>query len=291
MEKIAIVTDSNSGITQKQGEVMGISVVPMPFYIDGQLYYEDIDITPEEFFRHQAEGADITTSQPVPGDLLVLWENLLKTHDTVVYIPMSSGLSGACQTAAALARDFDGRVQVVDNQRISLTMRSSVFDAMQLVKEGLSAVEIKDALEKDALNATIYITVDTLKYLRKGGRITPAAAAIGSILRIKPVLQIQGDKLDSFALARSMNQAKSIMAEALKKDFTDRFHVPVTGKGMQLDIAHTCSEEAAESYKSELMEIFPDCAQDIVINPLSLSVACHIGAGSLAVAASKKMFP
>ena len=289
MNRIAIVTDSNSGITQTESENLGITVVPMPFYIDGELYYEDIDISPERFFRFQDSGADITTSQPIAGDLLSLWRGLLETHDSVLYIPMSSGLSGACSTATAMSQDFGGRVQVVDNQRISLTMRSSVYDAIKLADKGLSAKEIKEILEQDGLNATIYIMVDTLKYLRKGGRITPAAAAIGSILRIKPVLQIQGDKLDSFAIARSVSQAKSIMCEALKHDFTTRFGCPEDGDGMQLDIAYTGSPNNAETYMDELKAVFPACAASMVVNPLSLSVSCHIGSGALAVAASKKL--
>ena len=289
MNRIAIVTDSNSGITQTESENLGITVVPMPFYIDGELYYEDIDISPERFFRFQDSGADITTSQPIAGDLLSLWRGLLETHDSVLYIPMSSGLSGACSTATAMSQDFGGRVQVVDNQRISLTMRSSVYDALKLADKGLSAKEIKEILEQDGLNATIYIMVDTLKYLRKGGRITPAAAAIGSILRIKPVLQIQGDKLDSFAIARSVSQAKSIMCEALKHDFTTRFSCPEDGDGMQLDIAYTGSPNNAEAYMDELKAVFPACAASMVVNPLSLSVSCHIGSGALAVAASKKL--
>lgn len=289
MNRIAIVTDSNSGITQTESENLGITVVPMPFYIDGELYYEDIDISPERFFRFQDSGADITTSQPIAGDLLSLWRGLLETHDSVLYIPMSSGLSGACSTATAMSQDFGGRVQVVDNQRISLTMRSSVYDALKLADKGLSAKEIKEILEQDGLNATIYIMVDTLKYLRKGGRITPAAAAIGSILRIKPVLQIQGDKLDSFAIARSVSQAKSIMCEALKHDFTTRFGCSEDGDGMQLDIAYTGSPNNAEAYMDELKAVFPACAASMVVNPLSLSVSCHIGSGALAVAASKKL--
>ena len=305
MNRIAIVTDSNSGITQTESENLGITVVPMPFYIDGELYYEDIDISPERFFRFQDSGADITTSQPIAGDLLSLWRGLLETHDSVLYIPMSSGLSGACSTATAMSQDFGGRVQVVDNQRISLTMRSSVYDAIKLADKGLSAKEIKEILEQDGLNATIYIMVDTLKYLRKGGRITPAVAAIGSItvtfvigcglaaigsiLRIKPVLQIQGDKLDSFAIARSVSQAKSIMCEALKHDFTTRFSCPEDGDGMQLDIAYTGSPNNAEAYMDELKAVFPACAASMVVNPLSLSVSCHIGSGALAVAASKKL--
>ena len=289
MNRIAIVTDSNSGITQTESENLGITVVPMPFYIDGELYYEDIDISPERFFRFQDSGADITTSQPIAGDLLSLWRGLLETHDSVLYIPMSSGLSGACSTATAMSQDFGGRVQVVDNQRISLTMRSSVYDAIKLADKGLSAKEIKEILEQDGLNATIYIMVDTLKYLRKGGRITPAAAAIGSILRIKPVLQIQGDKLDSFAIARSVSQAKSIMCESLKHDFTTRFGCPEDGDGMQLDIAYTGSPNNAEAFMDELKAVFPACAASMVVNPLSLSVSCHIGSGALAVAASKKL--
>ncbi|MDY2790337.1 MAG: DegV family protein [Lachnospiraceae bacterium] len=280
MAKVAVMTDSNSGITQKEAKELGVYVVPMPFFIDGELYLEDITLTREQFFKRLMNDCDITTSQPSPGDVTELWEEVLKEHDSIVYIPMSSGLSGSCQTAVMLAEDYDGKVQVVNNQRISVTQRQSVLDAMTLAQAGQSAVQIKERLEKDKLESSIYITVDTLKYLKKGGRVTPAAAAIGSVLNIKPVLQIQGEKLDSYAKVRGFKQAKKTMIEAMRKDLTERFE----GKNMALEMAYTCSEEDAAIWKEELMTSFP--GYDIIANPLSLSVACHIGFGSMAVACS-----
>ena len=191
MGKVAIVTDSNSGITQKEAKELGIRVLPMPFYINGELFYEDITLTQEEFYKKLEEDADISTSQPAPGDVIELWEELLESYDEVIHIPMSSGLSSSCETAIMLSKDFDGKVLVVDNQRISVTQRQSVLDAIQLAEEGKCAQEIYDILMREKLEASIYITVDTLKYLKKGGRITPAAAAIGTVLNLKPVLQIQ----------------------------------------------------------------------------------------------------
>lgn len=208
MSKTAIVTDSNSGITQAQAKELGIAVLPMPFFIDGELYMEDITLTQEEFYRRLGENSDISTSQPSPGDIMDLWDGLLKEYDEIVHIPMSSGLSSSCETAAALSADYDGKVQVVNNQRISITQRQSVLEAMELAENGRSASEIKEILEREKFESSIYITVDTLKYLKKGGRITPAAAAIGTVLNLKPVLTIQGEKLDAFAKVRGWKQAK-----------------------------------------------------------------------------------
>lgn len=284
MSKIAIVTDSNSGITQKEGKELGISVIPMPFYINDELYFEDITLTQEEFYQKLDEDADIKTSQPAPGDVLDLWEKLLEDHDEIVHIAMSSGLSSSCATAAMLADDYDGKVQVVDNQRISVTQRQSVLDAKMLVEQGKSAAEIKEILEKNKFESSIYIMVDTLEYLKKGGRITPAAAALGTLLKLKPVLQIQGEKLDAFAKARTVKQAKSIMIESMKNDFEKRFQSP-DGKKMHLEMAYTHDLEAAEAFKEEVQAAFPN--NEIVLNPLSLSVSCHIGPGALAIACSK----
>lgn len=284
MSRIAIVTDSNSGITQKEGKELGISVIPMPFYINDELYFEDITLTQEEFYQKLDEDADIKTSQPAPGDVLDLWEKLLEDHDEIVHIAMSSGLSSSCATAAMLADDYDGKVQVVDNQRISVTQRQSVLDAKMLVEQGKSAAEIKEILEKNKFESSIYIMVDTLEYLKKGGRITPAAAALGTLLKLKPVLQIQGEKLDAFAKARTVKQAKSIMIESMKNDFEKRFQSP-DGKKMHLEMAYTHDLEAAEAFKEEVQAAFPN--NEIVLNPLSLSVSCHIGPGALAIACSK----
>ena len=216
MSKVAIVTDSNSGITQKEAKERGIFVLPMPFTIDGSEYFEDIDLTQEEFYEKLKDDADIFTSQPSPESVMNLWDEVLKEYDELVHIPMSSGLSGSCQTAMMLADDYDGKVQVINNQRISITQLQSCVDAQMLIEAGKSAAEIKQILEEDKLNSSIYIMLDTLYYLKKGGRITPAAAALGTLLRLKPVLQIQGDKLDAFAKARTASQGKSIMINAIR---------------------------------------------------------------------------
>lgn len=286
MERVAVVTDSNSGITQKEGRGLGISVLPMPFMIDGETYFEDISLTQEEFYERLRAGADISTSQPVAGDVIDLWKGLLKEYDTVVHIPMSSGLSGSCETAIMLAEDFDGKVQVVDNQRISVTQRQSVLDAIELVRQGHTAVQIREILERDKMESSIYIMLDTLKYLKKGGRITPAAAALGTILNLKPVLQIQGEKLDAFTKARNVKQGKKAMIEAMKRDIETRF-ADGSEQPVYLEVAYTFDRAAAEAFCSEVQEQFP--AYHIHIDPLSLSVSCHIGPGALAVACSKKL--
>ena len=287
MSRIAIVTDSNSGITQKEGKELGISVIPMPFYINDELYFEDITLTQEEFYQKLDEDADIKTSQPAPGDVLDLWEKLLEDHDEIVHIAMSSGLSASCDTASGLAREYDGKVQVVDNQRISVTQRQSVADAMKLAEEGKSAKEIKDILEADKLDSGIFIMVDTLKYLKKGGRVTSAGAAIGTVLGIKPVLQIHGEKLDAFAKTRGVKQAKKKMIAAVRKELEERFPDGDFAKHAYLQSAYTKDKEAALKWKEELMAEFPE--MEFHQDPLSLSVACHIGAGALAVAWTHKM--
>lgn len=287
MSRIAIVTDSNSGITQKEGKELGISVIPMPFYINDELYFEDITLTQEEFYQKLDEDADIKTSQPAPGDVLDLWEKLLEDHDEIVHIAMSSGLSSSCATAAMLADDYDGKVQVVDNQRISVTQRQSVADAMKLAEEGKSAKEIKDILEADKLDSGIFIMVDTLKYLKKGGRVTSAGAAIGTVLGIKPVLQIHGEKLDAFTKTRGVKQAKKKMIAAVRKELEERFPDGDFAKHAYLQSAYTKDKEAALKWKEELMAEFPE--MEFHQDPLSLSVACHIGAGALAVAWTHKI--
>lgn len=287
MSKIAIVTDSNSGITQSQAKDLGVRVVPMPFMINEETYYEEITLSRAEFYQKLAENADISTSQPSPESILNIWDELLKEYDEIVHIPMSSGLSGSCQTAMMLAEDYNGKVHVVDNQRISVTMRQSVLDALELAKEGKTGSEIKEILEKDKFNSSIYIMIDTLYYLKKGGRITPAAAALGTLLKLKPVLQIQGEKLDAFAKARTINQAKTIMITAIKNDIENRFGGVSKENQIYLQIAHTENEAAALQLKEELHEAFPD--YPIYVDHLSLSVACHIGPGSLAIACCKRL--
>ena len=283
MGKIAVVTDSNSGITQEKGKELGVHVLPMPFYIDGELFLEDITLTQEAFYEKLASDCEISTSQPAPGEVMEFWDKLLKEYDEIVHIPMSSGLSSTCETAIMLSKDYDGKVEVVDNQRISVTQKTSVMDAVRLEKAGKSALEIKEILEAEKLESSIYITVDTLKYLKKGGRITPAAAAIGMVLNLKPVLQIQGEKLDAFAKVRGWKQAKKTMLDAMEKDLLHRFG----SKKMSLLAAYTCSAEEARSWKEELEERFPNYTIDM--DPLSLSVACHIGSGALAVACAKEV--
>ena len=284
MSKIAIMTDSNSGITQDESKELGVYVLPMPFYIDGKMYYEDIDLSQEQFYEKLKQDCEIKTSMPLVGEVTDKWEELLKAYDEIVYIPMSSGLSSSCETAYMLSQDYEGKVQVVNNQRISVTQRQSVMDAKQLAEQGKSAAEIKQILEEVKSESSIYIMLDTLYYLKKGGRITPAAAALGTLLKLKPVLQIQGDKLDAFAKARTAKQGKNIMIETMKKDFEERFQSP-DGKKMHLEIAYSDDKEAAEVFREEVQKAFPD--NEIVINPLSLSVSCHIGPGAIAIACSK----
>ncbi len=287
MSNVAIVTDSNSGITQAGGKEMGIFVLPMPFMIDEETYFEDINLTQEEFYQKLASGANIATSQPSPESVMKLWDSVLAEYDELVHIPMSSGLSGSCQSAMILAEDYKGRVQVVNNQRISVTQRQSCLDAKLLASKGKSAKEIKEFLEADKFNSSIYIMLDTLYYLKKGGRITPAAAAIGTMLRLKPVLQIQGEKLDAFAKARTTNQGKSIMLNAIKADVEKRFGGMTQDKHIWLQIAHTANLEEAYAYRDEVLEHFP--GYDVHIDALSLSVACHIGPGALALACCRKI--
>ncbi len=284
--KTAIVTDSNSGITQKEAEQMGISVVPMPVLIDGELYYEDITLTQEQFYQKLKSDAQVSTSQPNPIDVGDIWDKVLKDYDELVYIPMSSGLSETCNTLSHYAETeerFKNKVFVVDNQRISITQRQSVIDGLKLAKEGKSGKQIVEWLLNTKMTASIYIMVDTLKYLKKGGRLTPAVAMIGTLLKIKPVLQIQGFKLDQYAKVRKLADAKSTMVNAIKKDLETRFKDEVAAGKMQLAIAHTENFEEAKKFKEEINEAIPNLEVTFV-DPLSLSVSCHIGPGALAVA-------
>ena len=283
MSKVAIVTDSNSGITQAQAKELGIRVMPMPFYINEEMLLEDIDLTQEQFYERLTEGADIHTSTPILTDFTELWDELLEEYDEIVHIPMSSGLSSTCSTAAMLAQDYEGKVFVVDNQRISVTQRQSVMDAMELAAAGKSGQEIYDKLMENKMESSIYIMLDTLYYLKKGGRITPAAAALGTLLKLKPVLQIQGDKLDAFSKARGWKSAKKTMLDAMEKDLKERF----AGEEVHLEAAYTCSAEEAQGWKAEIEARFP--GYEIVMNPLSLSVSCHIGPGARAIACSRKI--
>lgn len=291
MKKIAIMTDSNSGITQKEAAGLGISVLPMPFMINDTTYFEDINLTQEHFYKFLENDAVVSTSQPSPDSLIHMFHKLLAEYDEVVHIPMSSGLSGSCQTACMLAQEpeFAGKVFVVNNQRISVTQTQSVLDAMELAKKGYDGVQIKKILEEDKFNSSIYIMLDTLFYLKKGGRITPAAAALGTLLKLKPVLQIQGEKLDAFAKARTKSAGKSMMLQAIKNDIENRFggFDESAKERVTLHIAYTKDAEEAELWKQEVMEAFPGFR--LKMAPLSLSVACHIGPGALALACTRNL--
>lgn len=286
--KVAIVTDSNSGITQSESTVIGAFVLPMPFIVDEEEYFEDINLTQEEFYKKLEADADISTSQPAIGQVTELWDKILKEYDEIVHIPMSSGLSESCNTATRLAEDYNGRVQVVDNHRISVTQKQAVLDAVKLAKQGKNALEIKDYLLKTAKDSSIYIMIDTLKYLKKGGRLTPAAAAIGTLLRIKPVLQIQGGKLDAYAKVMNPQIGKQKMIAAIKKDLETRFAELYNNGEMSLEIAYTNCREKAEQFAQEVKSAIPNI-ELTYINPLSLSVSCHIGSGALAVACARIM--
>ena len=289
MSAIAIATDSNSGITQAQARELSIYVLPMPFYINDELFLEDITLSQEQFYQRLAEDADVKTTQPAPGDVIELWEQMLKDHDQVVYIPMSSGLSSSWETAEMLSQDYEDKVFVVNNQRISVTQRQSVLDAKALAQAGVGAAEIKRRLEETKFESDIYITVDTLKYLKKGGRCTPAAAAIGTVLGLKPVLRIQGEKLDSFAKARGWKAAKKTMLDAIHKTMGTQFAGLSGPKELHIAAAFTGKREDAQEWLAELEEEFP--GYPIHADPLSLSVACHIGPGALAVTVTKALKP
>ena len=284
MSGIAIMTDSNCGIMPEEGRKLGIHVIPMPVIIDGRTYFEGVDITAEDFYKKQAAGAEITTSQPSPGVVTAMWDRLLKDYDQVIFIPMSSGLSNTCQTAVMLSDDdaYRGKVYVVDNHRISVPQLQSVYDAGALAEEGKTAAEIKEILEKEALDASIYIAVDTLEYLKKGGRITPAAAAVGTVLRLKPVLTIQGGKLDSHAKTRGMKSAFRIMLQAVKDDISSRFsHLKKQGV-LKVGIANTPMDEGSlAAFRAEMQKNFPD--MELVYSPLTMSIGTHIGTGGLGI--------
>ena len=288
MGNIAIVTDSNSGITRELGEQLGIYVLPMPFYINEKLYYEDISLSQKEFYGFLKEDENISTSMPSLTDVTDLWDKLLKDYEAIVHIPMSSGLSGSCNAAQMIAQDYEGKVFVVDNRRISITQKQSAMDAKALADAGWGAAEIKQYLENTAGDSSIYITLSTLYYLKKGGRITPAAAALGTLLRLKPVLQIQGDKLDAYAKSRTMKAARTTMLEAIQKDFRERFHTSPDAPDMNLMLAYTGLDlTEAKSWEAEVQATFP--SHTLMNDPLSLSVSCHIGDGAIAIACTKKL--
>lgn len=286
--KTAVLTDSSCGMTQAEAKAMGVYMLPMPFYINDEIFYEEVDLSQEEFYDKLLNDVNIKTSQPLPGDVMDMWESILKEYDEIVYIPLSSGLSGSVDAAKLWASEYEDKVVVVDNQRVSVTLRSSVRDAKIMADKGMSAKEICKILEKTKLDSSIYIMVDTLSYLSKGGRLTPAAAAIGTLLKIKPVLQIQGEKLDAFAKARSVKLAKTTMLDAVEKDMKKRFKDD-DGSKCEIAMAYTHNPEEAEIFKAEVIERFGLSLEDVVMNPLALNIACHIGPGALAVTISKKL--
>lgn len=288
MSRVAVATDSNSGITQEEAKRLGVTVLPMPFYIDGQLYLEGVDLSSEEFYKKLTSSRDISTSMPAVGDVMDCWNRLLKDYEEVVYIPMSSGLSSSCLTARNFAEEeeYQGKVFVVDNHRISVTLKLSVIEAKKMADAGKSADQIRRVLEKTAHESSIYITLDTLEYLKRGGRLTPAAAMIGTLLHIKPVLQIQGEKLDTFAKARTIKQAKQIMLDAVASDLRNRFAgLPMSD--ITISMAHIQSREEAGLFRQEARALWPD--QEIIIDPLPSSIACHLGPGALAITCTRNL--
>lgn len=285
IKKIAIITDSNSGILASEAPD-GVFIVPMPFLVNGEPYFENINLTQERFYELLEEQASVSTSQPSVGDLMDLWTDVLKEYDELLHIPMSSGLSNSCATAANLAKEFNGRVHVVDNHRISVSLKHSIFDAIKLRDQGLPAAQIKEELEKNAEKSSIYIMVDSMKYLKKGGRVTAAAAMIGTILKIKPILQIHGEKLDKFALPRNSIKAKEILKETLKNDLETVYAKYVATGEIALGVAHSNNEAQALAFAEDLKKLFPNIPV-CFIDPLSLSVSCHIGPGGLGVAITR----
>lgn len=283
MKRVAIVTDTNSGITSEEAKRDGLFLVPMPFVIDGEEYFEGVNLTTEDFYQKQAQNSKIFTSQPNINDVVELWKKILKDYDEIVHIPMSSGLSNSYDTANTFSKDFDGKVQVVNNQRISVTMKASVYEALGMAKEGVDAQQIKKFLEDTKFDSSIYILVDTLKYLKQGGRITPAAATIAAILNIKPILQIQGEKLDSYAKVINVKTAKQKMIDAAKQDLEKRFDALVKDGKMRISVAHTRNEENARLFVEEIKKAIPN-VEIAYIDELPLSIATHIGAKSLAIA-------
>lgn len=283
MKAAAIVTDTNSGITPRQAKTLNIHLISMPFFVDDIQHLEGHTCPPDEFFARLKNGAEVSTSQPSPGEIVKLWKTLLKDHEAILHFPMSSSLSGSCQTAKALALDFPGRVFVVDNKRISVTLMQSILDAKKLLEDGKRPDAIHAALERESLNASIYLAVNTLKYLKKSGRVTAAGAAMATVLNLKPVLQIQGGKLDAFRKARGMQQARKIMLDAMRGDLENRFR----GEDMALFVAYSGSAKAAGDWKREVQASFPD--YEVRAAALPVSICCHVGDGAQAIACAKRL--
>lgn len=283
MNKLKIVTDSNSGISQKEGEELGVFVIPMPFTINDEEFLEEISISQKEFYKFLEKDADVKTSQPSQFYLEELWNDLLQENEEIVYIPMSSGLSGTCENAKRYAESFGGKVTVVDNKRISISQKESVFEAIEMAKQGKTANEIKEYLESTAHKNSIYIMMGVLKYLKKGGRISAAAAALGSMLNVKPILCSRGDKFEKFALVLSATQGKRKMIAKIKSELETEFNEEYNSGKMVVYVAHTQNEEEANKFKEEIKKELP-LLKFRSVDPLSLSVSCHIGPGSLAIA-------
>lgn len=285
MDSIGVVTDSNSGITPQMGEDIGVMVLPMPFFIDGVCYYENVTISRDEFFDKMRNGADISSSQPSPADVMKLWDKALKEYEQIVYIPMSSGLSGSCSTAIAIAEEnYKGRVFVVDNGRVSTPMHRSVLDAIELIKEGYSAAEVKDILETARADMVIFVGVETLEFLKKGGRITPATAAIGTVLNIKPVLKFDVGTLDTYAKCRGFNNSKKTMLDAMHKQFDTTFKEAYDKNEVYLLAASSAPDEVTKKWIQDIEASFPN--MPVMCDNLSLSLSCHIGYGGLGIACS-----
>ena len=284
--RTAIATDSNSGITQEQAAKLGIYVLPMPFMINGEMFYEGVNLTHEEFFKRMEEGADITTSQPSPGEVTDFWDKLLKEYDEILYIPMSSGLSGSCQTAIMLSDDYDGKVQVVNNQRISVTQEQSALDARDLAAKGYEAAQIKEILERVKYESSIYITLTTLKYLKKGGRISSVAAVAADVLKIKPVMKFGVGKLDVYQKCRGMKNARKAMIDAMKKEFETNFKEAYEAGKLYLMAASSSTAEVTEEWIRQIKESFP--GMDVMCDNLSLGLSCHIGPDGLGIACCNK---
>lgn len=282
-KKVAIVSDTNCGITLDEAKELGIYLVTMPFFVDGEEYYEYKTMNHEMFFEQLRAGKDVSTSMPSPADLLDMWEKLLEEYDEIVHIPMSSGLSGSCHAAMGFAEGYDGKVVVIDNKRISVIMKQSVIEAKHMADKGMSANQIKEYLENDALNSAVYVAVDTLEYLKKSGRVTPAAAAIGSVLNIKPVLQIRGGKLDAYKKVRGMKQATRALFEGIRTEMETRF----AGKDIVIRAAYSGNDEVKNSWEEAIKEEFPD--REVEMDMLPISICCHVGEGAMGIGIMEKM--
>ncbi len=287
MKKIGIITDSHCGVSQSEADKLGIKVLPMPLYIDDICYYEDISITQKEFFDKLKVCDKVSTSQASPGEVMDLWNTCLEEYDTILCMPMSSGLSGACNTAKMFAEstEYAGRVFVVDNGRISTPMHRSILDALELIEEGYSAEQIKEILEREKDKMSIYIAVETLEYLKKGGRISSATAAIGTILDIKPILKLSTGLLEAHDKCRGSKKARRMMIEQIKADIETKF-ADYANEDIRILAATSADEETTAKWIEQIKEAFPD--KDVLCDRLSLGISCHTGEGALGIGVSCK---